>query len=353
MRAAIIGCGRMGAEPSSRVAGQIPAGWLPMSHLEALQLIPDVKSIVLCDANEALLKLRGEQYGIQELYRDYRELLDSVRPEILTVATRTPAKAEIIDYACRAGVRGIYVEKPFANSLSELEHSINLIKAHGVKLSYGVNRRFHPVYRAAKIMIDEGRIGDIQHIAAEYDLSQLLWTHPHTVDLFLYYIQPDDSIFAQSCLVKDSITLKGDYLIDTDPMVEHAHFKFGTSATASIIPAKGLNLRIAGTQGNLTIHANGTFLQLDSPSKQMPAYFLEQTVINPLPTSAATVNALTELISSIKQDTLPSISMKEIVYGMKMLFACVWSSLNKSTLVNIDDTPADLVVTGKFKEMFA
>ena len=36
LKAAVIGLGKMGAEPSTRLKGKIPKGWLPISHLESV-----------------------------------------------------------------------------------------------------------------------------------------------------------------------------------------------------------------------------------------------------------------------------------------------------------------------------
>src|SRR5262245_2682420 len=98
MKAATIGCGRMGAQPSARAEGTVPAGWLPLSHVEALLAVPGTTVEALGDLDEKALALWSGHYGIAGCYTDYRRLIDEIRPDVLTVATRTPAKAEIIRY---------------------------------------------------------------------------------------------------------------------------------------------------------------------------------------------------------------------------------------------------------------
>ena len=43
LKSAVIGLGRMGAEPSKRLEGKVPAGWLPISHAEAILSIERLK----------------------------------------------------------------------------------------------------------------------------------------------------------------------------------------------------------------------------------------------------------------------------------------------------------------------
>lgn len=357
MRGAVIGCGRMGAEPSERMFGKIPNGWLPISHLEALQSVIDSELIAICDTNQDLLQNRSKQYGISKLYTDYRELIDLHQPELITIATRTPAKNEIIQYACRAGVKGIYVEKPLTNSLEELNCIVEVINKYNVKLAYGVNRRYHPVYRLAKNMINEGEIGQIVHVSAEFGQVQLFWGNPHIVDLFLYFLNLADNEFdqikIQSHILPESIQLQSPYIIDSDPIVENALFKFSSGVTANISRANGLGLRICGSNGNLMVHANGAFVQVSSADAGNPSYFLEQRFINSLPNNTATTTAMTELYDAIKYNKPLAITLKEIEVGTKCLFGCAWSSLNENKIISIDDIPPQMVITGKFGELYA
>ena len=55
-------------------------------------------------------------------YADYRQLLDALRPELVTVATRTPERADIIAAAVAAGARALHLEKPLCNSVAQLAH---------------------------------------------------------------------------------------------------------------------------------------------------------------------------------------------------------------------------------------
>jgi scyllo-inositol 2-dehydrogenase (NAD+) len=83
IKAAVIGTGRMGAEPSVRLAGRIPAGWLPISHAESVQAVEELELAAFADTDPARLKKMGSHYGVSNLFTDPFEMLDAVGPEFL------------------------------------------------------------------------------------------------------------------------------------------------------------------------------------------------------------------------------------------------------------------------------
>lgn len=353
IKVAVIGCGRIGASPSSRWEGQVPAGWLPMSHTESLLSINQVEQLALCDSDQDRLKQASECYEIKKLYTDYRELIDKFKPDIITIATRTPLKVEIIEYACKHGVRGIYVEKPIANSMRQCNEVLSLVEKYKVKLAYGVNRRYHSVYRQAKELIDQNYIGDVFEIGVDHGKSQLLWTHPHVVDLVIYFTNQAKLQSIQSVLSSGSLNRISEMVIDSDPVIENAFFKFESGVTANINKSDGLNVRISGSKGNMIIHGNGAYIQVNQKATESSPYYLDQKTLSPIITQSATVTVLTELIDSVILDLQSPISLAEVALGIKMLMGCVWSHLNEGKLIDPSQIPENLLVTGKYGELYA
>lgn len=353
MRAAVIGCGRMGAESSARLVGCIPQGWLPISHIESLLSIKEINSVALCDTEDDLLRSRGQRYCIDVLYTNYEDLITQFRPDILTIATRTPPKCKIIKFTCEHGVKGIYVEKPLANSLKELEECFFYIRKYNVQLFYGVNRRYHPVYRAAKKLINDGAIGEITTIVVEHGFSQLLWAHPHSVDLILFFADSCQVNSVQAYLDDHSFDISSACIINSDPYVEGMLFKMHQGIIAYITNAAGLNVRIIGKMGNITVNANGSYMQLNYSDENSEGYFLNQKNINMFSKESATVVAIKELIIAIKMQKPINNNLEIIETGMKMLFGGVWSHLNNNRSISLDDISKELIVTGKFGNLYA
>lgn len=343
----------MGAQPSARFEGGIPAGWLPLSHVEALRAVEGVELAALCDVDAAVATRHGAHYGVGGVYADYRKLIDEIRPDLVTIATRTPNKPAIVDYACRNGVKGIYVEKPLANSIGECMRLLDLVADAGVKLAYGVNRRYHPVYRRARELIAAGDIGEVVEVVVEHGASPLLWSHPHSTDLVLFLSGSTELVAAQASFVPDSVESTTQLTIDSDPVIESAFFRMSGGVTAHIVRSRGLSVRVGGTAGNLTVHADGSYIQTNTRNHPDDPYFLREQVVHPLGKGSATVTAMTELVRAIRDGAPSPMPPSAIETGLRMLMACAWSHLNHGRLVEAAEVPADLTVTGRFGELYA
>jgi scyllo-inositol 2-dehydrogenase (NAD+) len=294
VKALVIGCGRMGA--GARCAPSFPNGWLPISHAGALKQLGIPVSF--CDTNADALLAAVEKHGGDGFY-DYRKAIDALDAgDIVTIATRTPVKSEIIDYCTDKNLR-IYVEKPIANSVPTLKTPVK----------YGVNRRYHLAYRRAMEMIEDGALGKIHEIVFEFGLSPLLWCHPHTVDLMLFFLNRNvETVEAK---------LIGPLwpVVECDPLVEFARFTW-EDRSALITQGEGCNTRIYGDKGTLTIHGDGHCIQLATGKP----YRVDFNYIHTEECESATVTAMRELLNDVYTDT------QDIETGMRMLMACVHSA---------------------------
>lgn len=353
LKAAVIGCGRMGAEPASRLEGAIPAGWLPMSHAEVLQQTEGVQLAALADRDRARLERHGAHYGVRSLYTDYRHLLEEVRPDIVTIATRTPGKADILRSACAAGAKAIYVEKPLANSLRECREALAAAAAAGTVVAYGVNRRYHAAYRKARELIREGEIGEILDVCLEFGRSQLLWAHPHGADLALFFLGADALVDVQATLSEETVNRQGARRVDSDPVVESACFRFGSGARCMITRLGGCNVRIGGSHGSLTVHADGAYIEICRAASSLPAYCLQRRLLHVSAPASATMTAFGEMVRAVRKRDAAPIPALDIEGGMAMLIGCVWSHLEGNRPVPAADIPADLVVTGRYGDAYA
>jgi scyllo-inositol 2-dehydrogenase (NAD+) len=120
LRAAVIGLGRMGAQLSSRFDGKIPDGWMPLSHSESFMTTEDLELVAICDKDETRLAQFSELYKIENAYTDYQKMIDEVKPDLISIATRTDVRCEIIQYAAQHGVKGFYAEKPISRSMQRM-----------------------------------------------------------------------------------------------------------------------------------------------------------------------------------------------------------------------------------------
>ena len=351
LKAAVIGLGRMGAEPSSRFEGKIPNGWLPVSHVEAIKSINNLELISISDVNKERLEKMSRLYNITNLFTDYKEIIDADEIDFLSIATRTEGRCDIIRYAAQKGVKIIYLEKPISRGISECKSTLQIAKENGVFLGYGVNRRYHHAYRKAKEIIKSGELGELIEINVEAGRANLFWSHPHSADLILFFSESTDIDFIQgTCSFQNDYKPKNDLFIDDDPIIENTFIAFKNGIKGTINLTGGLNVRLACSKGILTIYGDGSYIEL---KKGNIYYTLHEVIKNEEIMESATVFAFRNLIDSYLYNTPPLIEYKEIETGMYILIGTLYSSLSKGRRVEISEIPENLTVTGRSGNLFA
>jgi len=97
------------------------------------------------------------------LSTSYETLLSDPEVDGVVLATPPSGHCEQIIAAAKAG-KHIFCEKPFAMSKVEAERAVAAVKAAGVTLGLGYNRRFHPSWLDLKQRIKSGNFGVILHV---------------------------------------------------------------------------------------------------------------------------------------------------------------------------------------------
>jgi predicted dehydrogenase len=100
-----------------------------------------------------------------ESFADHVAMFRKARPQVVAVCPRhIDAHAEIILAAIEAGVKGIYVEKPFVRTLAEADEIVRLCADKGVKLAIAHRNRYHPVLDVVKQLVAAGEIGELKEV---------------------------------------------------------------------------------------------------------------------------------------------------------------------------------------------
>ena len=126
------------------------------------------------------------RWGVERLYARHEALSAQEELDIVSVCTRTEERPQVVAACAEAGVKVVFAEKPLAWSLGEAEAMVAACRRHGVKLGVGCLRRWHPFYRNAKFLIDQGAIGEVLQVTG-YCGSTLSHDGSHWVDLMRYF----------------------------------------------------------------------------------------------------------------------------------------------------------------------
>lgn len=256
-RAALIGCSRMGAFIDNEVAGNASVA-LPYSHAAGYEACPRTHLIAGSDVRQDVLDQFGERYGVAQAHRyiDYRALLSTERPEIVSIATQPEQRAEIILDAVEAGVRALYVEKPLCASVNEAYRIRDAVRANSVALNMGTNRRWQPGFHSMRMAIESGAIGTLRTVVV-YATGTLFNTTSHWFDITQYLAGDAAPVWAHAWL-PGSEHLVVDDLVKDDPNASGAYGTL-TGVTVHFLQSPRPNdIEAIGDHGSITAWGGGT-----------------------------------------------------------------------------------------------
>ena len=120
-----------------------------------------------------------EVFGAEpQSYKYSEEMLERKDIDGVMIATGDFQHAKLCIDVVKAG-KDCYVEKPFANVLSEAREARDVVKASKQVVQMGTQYRSQPYPRAVRDIIRSGRIGSIVHIEQEWSVNEERWRfHP-------------------------------------------------------------------------------------------------------------------------------------------------------------------------------
>ncbi|QHT62468.1 Gfo/Idh/MocA family oxidoreductase [Paenibacillus lycopersici] len=142
--------------------GIIGVGQIGKSHLETYASIPEIEIAAAADINEAELNRVCDQYGIPSRYADFRELLKRDDIVAVDVCLHNNYHAPVTIEALRAG-KHVYCEKPIAGSYVDGKAMLEAAAANGRMLHIQLAQLYTAETKAAKLLIDGGKLGRIYH----------------------------------------------------------------------------------------------------------------------------------------------------------------------------------------------
>ena len=141
VRVGVIGAGRIGTSHATLLRREVPG-----AQLEAVADVAPEAATALA----ARLHCRAASSPA--------ELLADEDVEAVVITASSTAHADLIVAAAQAG-KAVFCEKPAGMSLEEVDRGCAAVRAAGVPLQVGFNRRFAPEFAHARRLVDEGAIG--------------------------------------------------------------------------------------------------------------------------------------------------------------------------------------------------
>ncbi len=133
------------------------------AHIPAYKSFPeDYEIAAVCDINEKSAKDTAERHGIKAYYTDARQMLEEIKPDLVSVCVPNAFHKQYTLMALEAGAN-VLCEKPLAFTYADAKEMFDLAKKNGKTLMACQSMRFTPDRLAAKKYIDENGLDDIYY----------------------------------------------------------------------------------------------------------------------------------------------------------------------------------------------
>lgn len=181
-RAAVVGCGRIGSRVSSdpRVKGVY-------SHAAAYVAHAKTQLVAVCDIDAGRARDCSQEWGLEGYFVDVQQMLDAVRPDIVSVCTPTATHEDVLYRAMSSpGVVGVLAEKPLTGRLDAAERLLRFSQDQGVVVAVNYSRRYAGNLEKAREIFASGGIGELQAVGGYYTQG-LFHGGTHWLDLLRWF----------------------------------------------------------------------------------------------------------------------------------------------------------------------
>jgi UDP-N-acetylglucosamine 3-dehydrogenase len=233
------------------------------THAAAYQRNPHVRLIGVADIATSHLDAFNERFDTVG-FTNFREMLDTQRPDIVSICTYVGLHAEMIDAAIDAGVKAVFCEKPFVATPIQLNRVRERIANSQTKLAIAHVRRYRTAFQQARTLINKGHIGAPIACIAGIDGWDLSEWGSHWLDMYRFLLDeiPVAWVMGQA-RVRDT---RGYGHAMEDHATVHIGFANGARGIldgGNALPGTDI-MTIVGSTGMITMHSEEAFTLTNS-----------------------------------------------------------------------------------------
>ena len=122
-------------------------------HLDNLLRMDEVEVVAVADPIATELEMARKK-GIELATTSYETMINSKTLDAVVICTPTDSHADYVEIAAKAGIH-VFCEKPLDLNLNRIVEVLSIVKASGVKLMLGFNRRFDKEFIKIHDLVEE------------------------------------------------------------------------------------------------------------------------------------------------------------------------------------------------------
>lgn len=122
----------------------------------------------IAEVNSANMDKARSMFAQAKGYVDYRDLLEHKGLDAVLIASPDHHHAPML-YAALKAKKDVYLEKPLSTSLEQSVEMVKAVRATDRIVQIGMQRRSIDKIQQAKRLVDEGMLGQISHVRAQWN----------------------------------------------------------------------------------------------------------------------------------------------------------------------------------------
>ena len=139
--------------------GIIGLGIISNIHIKALKHIENAKIAAVCTRNAEKAVATARELNCRA-YTDFKELARDEEVNAVILCTPSGSRLEMVEFIA-ANKKHVISEKPLEVTTERIDAMLAVCKKNDVFLASIFHKRYHPVYKYIKSLIDSGRFGKI------------------------------------------------------------------------------------------------------------------------------------------------------------------------------------------------
>ncbi|MFE9168211.1 Gfo/Idh/MocA family protein [Streptomyces kebangsaanensis] len=150
--------------------GILATGGIAAAFTADLVDLPDAEVVAVASRGEEPARAFAERFGIPRAYGSWKDLAEDADIDVVYVATPHAAHRTAAGLCLEAG-RNVLCEKPFTLNLRQAEELVALARGHGRFLMEAMWMYCNPLVRRLKALVDDGAIGEVRTVQADFGLA--------------------------------------------------------------------------------------------------------------------------------------------------------------------------------------
>lgn len=138
----------------------VGAGSIAASHLKSFIPENGAQVVAIADVNQDAARARAEEFGVPNVYGDYREMLEQPDIDAVVVCVPNFLHAPVSLAALEKG-KHVLCEKPMAIDEKDARAMVELAKERQKILMVGQNYRYHAEVQKVRELVEQGVLGRI------------------------------------------------------------------------------------------------------------------------------------------------------------------------------------------------